>query len=69
MVAVATRTPSRRSKSSHQTKITTVLLEPPVPWGADEEADLPEFLQGADDKEVFDYDTALSGYNVEWQDR
>ena len=24
---------------------------------------------GADDKEVFDYDTALSGYNVEWQDR
>ena len=26
MVAVATRTPSRRSKSSHQTKITTVVL-------------------------------------------
>jgi len=45
--------------------------EPPIPWGADEEADLPEFLQGADDKQVFDYDTALSGgYDgVEWQDR
>jgi hypothetical protein len=28
MVAVATRTPSRRSKSSHQTKITTVLIDP-----------------------------------------
>lgn len=35
--------------------------EPPDPWDAEAEADLPDFLQGAEDDEVFDYDRALSG--------
>jgi hypothetical protein len=43
--------------------------EPPADWGAEEEGDLPEFLQGQDDDRVFDVDLALAGVydDADWE--
>jgi hypothetical protein len=40
--------------------------EPPEPMGAEEESDLPSFLQGQDDDKVFDVDLALEGVYDDW---